>query len=368
MDDPAALGDEALAELNERLTRDRGAIAAAFQPIGDLGPVMAIRSLGDSHRGGRRVAAVKFGGGLSVIYKPRPVGPERWWANLISWIEAGDGRLGGLAPAVLDQGGYGWVQRVAAAPAQDQAAARRRARHAGQLLALLDVFEVRDAHIDNLVFAGDRPVLVDAETIAHPRFGPWMEAESLVLTGFLPWNGLGPPGPSATAGILGAIGSMDPLDEADLVVEGYREGYGAVRRLRDQLGRDGGPLESLAEQMVRVVLRPTRQYAAGGGGAWSPRSSPMDIPLGARAEAVVLASERSAMARGDIPVFSARAGGRDLVTESGIVPDFFAESAVARIRRRLAVLGDHDRERNARQLRSIMLVAGLAAGTPAPRR
>ena len=362
MDDPVTLGDEAMAELSERLTRDRGAIAAAFQPIGDLGPVVAIRSLGDSHRGGRRVAAVEFGGGLSVIYKPRPVGPERWWANLISRI------LGGLAPAVLDQGGYGWVQRVAAAPARDQAAARRRARHAGQLLALLDVFEVRDAHIDNLIYAGDRAVLVDAEAIAHPRFGPWMEAESMVLTGFLPWNGLSPLGPSATAGILGAIGSLDPLDEADVVVEGYREGYGAVGRLRDQLGRQGGELESLAEQMVRVVLRPTRQYADGGGGAWSPPSLPMDIPLGAMAEAVVLASERSALARGDIPVFSARAGGRDLVTESGIVPDFFAESGVARIRRRLAVLGDHDLERNTRQLRSIMLVAGLAAGTPAPRR
>jgi len=70
------LPDLVLAELRTRLAADHDLIAAAWHPDG-LGPLVAVRPLGDPHRGGRRVAALDFAGGRSVIYKPRPVGPER---------------------------------------------------------------------------------------------------------------------------------------------------------------------------------------------------------------------------------------------------------------------------------------------------
>jgi type 2 lantibiotic biosynthesis protein LanM len=176
---------EATGEFLERLNTDLSLIQQAFNPSESLegqmisnepGKVIEIKStLSDLHNQGRSVIALTFESSLKVIYKPKNLGLEVTYGQLLEWcnenfsseITQGFDHL--ALPfkviKILNQGTYGWVEYVEQQPCQEEGAAQRFYTRAGMLVCLLYILGGNDCHSDNLIACGEHFVLVDMETV-----------------------------------------------------------------------------------------------------------------------------------------------------------------------------------------------------------
>ncbi len=335
-------------ELRARAARDWTRLGAGSAAL------VRVTGLGDPHDGGRRVSRVRFSGGLTMIYKPRPVGPEVIWHRAVRWL--GRRAAGGpfLLPAIVARARYGWVDDLKVRQPASDGAARRFYRRAGTLLALLDGLEVRDAHRDNLLAVGDQPVLVDAEAMVHPRFAGFRDTPSLALTGFLPGVGAGDDHAGLGAG-LRASGPR-PIRFQTELIEGYTNGFGILRDHGAELLRPSGPLRGLGTTETRVILRPTAWYreVLRSPAVWDrPDVAPLPIPRAHHRTVERL--ERSALANGDVPVFHCLGDGTDLLANGVVVArSCFRTSGLAMVARRLRALSDAEERRSVDLLRGVL--------------
>jgi len=168
-----------------RLEADQAELATCFNQGNALGPVIRLAaSLSDPHRGGRTALRVHFATGVKLIYKAKAITAEASFWNLLGWIN----NNANLAPLetlrVVDGGTYGWVQEIEPRPCQDKREVEAFYCRAGMLLCLIYALEGSDCHSENLIAAGEHPVLIDHETLLQPRiryFGPPGEESPLSL-------------------------------------------------------------------------------------------------------------------------------------------------------------------------------------------
>lgn len=303
---------EAAGELVERIERDwdlLGTMLGAEAPpqlVASLDPLLS-----DAHHGGRCVVRVHVDSGARVIYKPRSVENETKWFELVNWLNDH-----GLEPPlrrlrVAERDGYGWVECVEPSPCADRAAAQRFYERAGALLAVTYALGTTDCHHENLIAAGEQPVIVDLETlvshvhdpdsgaasrdVAEPFFfdsiirsalAPrWLEApgvgavdvSALGAVGSQPsrvpapvWadvntdamelrreHRVGVPGPNAPQ-LDGAY--LSPEDFEPELARGFVRAYDILAARAEELLAEGGPVQALAEARVRVICRPTYAY------------------------------------------------------------------------------------------------------------
>ncbi len=334
-----------------------------------------VADLSDRHHGGRSVFRLTFASGDRVIYKPRGLETDVVWSRLLDWLDRHGLTL--RAPRVIDRRTHGWTQVVDPAPCADEAAARRYFQRVGRVLGLLHTLQATDCHLENLIASGEHPVLVDLETLFHPRTAadrPGTGAvagaqralgESVLRVGLLPeWlpgpggrafdiSGLSGGGNEDTAALvpqwdhintdamrlryrhgrtrasenLPSLGGGDPLSaraHTEEVVRGYREMTALLAEHADALTAPDGPIAAFRALRTRFILRPTAQYY----GLLQHALQPVHLRDAAdfdRAldEAVVdlsnghgtlvgrplLASEKDALTRLDIPRFSVPVGG-----------------------------------------------------------
>ena len=130
---------------------------------------------------------VKFQTG-SIIYKPRCGHGEQEWFNLVCYLNAASFRPKLRAARVACRDGYCWMEEVKFAPCKDQAAAHRFYKRLGGTIAAAYILKAVDCHRDNMIAAGEHPVLIDAETLWH-AIGTQSLLELLYETGFLPSSG-----------------------------------------------------------------------------------------------------------------------------------------------------------------------------------
>ncbi|MEV6979052.1 type 2 lanthipeptide synthetase LanM family protein [Kitasatospora sp. NPDC093806] len=170
---------------------------------------------------------------------------------------------------------------------------------------------------------------------------------------------------------------VDPAEHTEALVAGFRAGYAALAAGRADLTGPRGLLRTFVDDEVRVVPRATRVYAR-----LLDESTHPDVLRDAAARQAVLAllrtdavddpgrpgladHEIADLWTGDVPLFTARPGARDLWTSDGHrLPGELAESGLARVEAKLAGLGGVDRKDQEWIVRAAM--AG-AAGTPAHR-
>jgi type 2 lantibiotic biosynthesis protein LanM len=306
---------EAQAEFLERLNRDWSEIGREWaDPLHRVEAVDV--GLSDPHQGGRSVAVLTFASGMKLVYKPKALAQEEAFFDLLEWLNGRGPALHLRRLRVLSRPQYGWVEFVERAPCRDDDEARAFYRRAGMLLAVLYVLGGTDAHYQNVIAAGEHPVLVDAETLLQHRkleltpVGPdggaryaagHQLADSVLRTGLLPrWefgadrsvaydvSGLGAaagqhvPGRalrwlSVNTDAMTLADAATHLDDADNVpqlrgaalspadyeanlVAGFRDVYRLMRAERAALLAPGGPLARLAGLPVRFVFRATRVY------------------------------------------------------------------------------------------------------------
>lgn len=358
------------------LCADWEAIRDTFGPEEDPGPLIRVEGGGDVHRGGREVLVAEFGSGLRVVYKPRTLAVDVHFQQLLTWINERGDHPPFRTLKILDRQTYGWVEFVEARGCTATDEVRRFYRRQGGYLALLYALEATDFHFENLIAAGEHPVLIDLEALFHPRIdrkdisqsellaGHAM-AHSVLRVGLLPqrfWSkdqseGVDVSGLGAVAGQLTpqpipfwegtgtdalrlarkrfamsaghhrpSVGSEEAraLDYAEEIVAGFTAIYCLLLDHRDDLLSAEGPLAWFAEDEIRVILRPTLAYASMLRESYHPDllSNALDRDrffdrLWAEVKKCpelirVVPAEREDLLRGDIPMLKARPNSRDL--------------------------------------------------------
>jgi type 2 lantibiotic biosynthesis protein LanM len=192
---------ESSVELLERLARDGEAIRHRFAAGHATGRVAGLRPLSDDrHAGGRVIVGLAFENGTQLVYKPRPVGIEVWFGDLLRALDAGSGPVPELrTPVILDREDYGWCEYLPAHGCDSREGVARFFQRGGALLAVFHALGAVDCHLENLVAHGEHPVLVDAETILQGEPRRWRrpgpdepdpsalhDSTGVIETGFLP--------------------------------------------------------------------------------------------------------------------------------------------------------------------------------------
>ena len=346
----------------------RGLLADAPEPIADVAA-----GLSDPHHGGRSVSIVTFASGAKAVHKPRDLGLERAWAEVVKWMNEHGAPIPLRAARVRPP----WCEWIEATPCTD---ARSFYTKAGATLCLLYLLGGSDCHHDNVIAAGDDPVVIDLETLLQPDSPASAHPfhASVMRTGLLPrWEVSGDGRTSFDLSALGGIAQQttawrvaewdavntdamhrarvpsvlapgqsaagaDPEEHVEAIVDGFTRTY---RFLHEH--RAAFPLELFRGLRTRVLLRPTSVYYGVLERANDPDAlrseAARDAELAVlgeafRAEPVeganeILASEIAALRDGDIPHFSLPVDGLGL---------FYTRSGLDAARARFAAMGDED--------------------------
>ncbi|MCG6136864.1 MAG: type 2 lantipeptide synthetase LanM family protein [Nostoc sp. LLA-1] len=302
-------------EFIQRLASNLPIIQQIFSQ--NLGQVVAIQlNISDLHNRGRSVIALTFASGLKLMYKPRGLGLEAAYFQLLAWCNQQLISLPFKLVKVIDCKSHGWMEYVEHLPCEDEAAAQRYYQRAGMLLCLVYVLQGNDCHNENLIASGEHPVLVDLETLLQPvaqEIDPNIEVvggaqyqanqkffDSVLRTGLLPRWDFGVPGKAEDISGLGGIGeetdvkqqrwqnintdgmtlkyesnvipaqsntvfldnvALSPNNYIHELVTGFQQMYQFLLELREDLLATNSPLSVFADQKVRFLFRNTQIYA-----------------------------------------------------------------------------------------------------------
>lgn len=400
---------ESSVEFLTRLCADWDAIVDTLSPGDPPGVLVGMHRAGDKHRNGRSVIVARFSRGLVLVYKPRSLAVDAHFQELLAWVGArGGARFRRLE--LIDRGTHGWMEHVSPAACGSRAEIGRFYRRQGAYLALLYALGGTDVHHENLVAAGEHPVLIDVEALFSSRVSSTVGASSglepvgtsVLATGLLPCEG---DGQRADLSGLGAtegeptphlatswdrpgtdemklvftrasvpesghrprVGSVrvDPSEHVDGLLAGFEETYGLLLSERDALVAEGGPLARFEGDEVRTVLRPTQIYAAlieaglhpdllREHGARDRLLQGLDRALDRHPGlAPVVVAERADLEKGDVPILTTKPGSRALWTSDGRRLDAILETPGLELaRRRLAGFDAADLSRQAWLIRA----------------
>lgn len=306
---------EEKAEFCQRLALDLPTIQQRFQ--NNLGQVIAIQlDLSDPHNRRRSVMILTFASGLKLVYKPRGLGCEAAYFQLLDWCNQQRTLLPFKLLKIIDCNTHGWMEYVEHLPCQDETTAQRYYQRAGMLLCLLHVLQGVDLHHENLIASDEHPVMVDLEALLHHDVREIdtnlknHNAQSLVnqiffnsvlRTGLLPnsafeadggkaqdISGLGGVGQEISvrtqkwknintdnmaleyefekmppkANVLSLNGTtLLPSNYADELVSGFQQMYQLLIERRESLLAQDSPITALAHQKVRFLFRLSIVYA-----------------------------------------------------------------------------------------------------------
>lgn len=388
----------------ERLRQDRQSLATRLGD-GELGAVTGLSPHGDPHRDGQQVLQVQFAAGERVAYKPRDVRPEAGFGELANWLSARTDVPRLRTPDCLVRGGYGWMEWIDRAPVSDTAAVGRFFRRAGAVLCLLYATNFVDGHIENLVAAGEYPIVVDLETLCTPSLPESLRPpgggaasarqNSVLRTGVLPEEdpdsdfeemaGLDAPAGAYTGmdervfkrvntdlmeltyeeGVAFPGESLPEVDGepaepgayVDEIVAGFRAAYTAL--LADQAAFIDRVEAAFGDAQFRYVYRPSIAYSVARVPMRTPECQRTGRALGCRIEQLagpivtgdiddqmwpLYEAERRALWRGDVPRFSVPANGTRIAHDGEFIVDAFEASPLRQVRRRIEGLSKTDCE------------------------
>ncbi len=303
-----------LTEMVERLDRDRALLLTRLG-VSDDQPALdhLTMAMSDRHQDGRSVMLLTLRDGGRIIYKPKGLGLEKAFSDLLGWLNSRGSPVHLRGIEVVDRGAYGWVEFVEATGCERRTDIATYYRRAGGLLCLVHLLEGTDCHLENIVASGPDPVLVDAEALLHHRTARDRSTDgggdlsalqqhwrSVLRTGLLPtWtldhdgnpvdtSGLGGFGDQATArqflgwenvntdemqfgerpgrlpqsGNVPSLGGVpqSPLDFRHELVSGFTQMYRFCQREKSLLAGPEGPLHAFVPQASRFIARDSALY------------------------------------------------------------------------------------------------------------
>ncbi len=412
-------------EFITNLCQDWSEIRTLFCPDFEPGVLVEIEGgAGDTHRSGRSVQRLKFSSRLQLVYKPKSFDIDQHFQDLLVWLNQKGANPAFKPIKLLNRGSYGWSEYIHAASCQNRAEIERFYRRQGGYLAILYALEATDFHFENLIAAGEHPLLVDLEALFHPRVDgfdltqsqyvaasaigysvlrvgllpqrlwSYEEAEGIDVSGlsgkggqFTPqpvptWDGLGTdqmrlirqkvliPSKNNRAKFNGE--DVNVLDYIDQISEGFSHIYQLLVTHREELL--DGPLAAFATDEIRMILRSTNIYAKFLMESFHPdllrnaleRDRFFDrlwVSIDQRAFlSRVIPAEQKDLLAGDIPMFTTRPDSKDLFTSRGeVINDFFDEPSLESVKRRIQQLDKADMDRQLWFIRASF--AAISMGT-----
>ncbi|MEH2084218.1 MAG: type 2 lanthipeptide synthetase LanM family protein [Nostoc sp.] len=305
---------DATGEFLGRLASDWLEIQQIFSAEAELGQIVAVKtSLSDQHRQGRSAIALQFASGLKLVYKPKDLGIEQAYNQLLAWLNDRGAPLSFKLLTAINHSTYGWVEYVEHLPCKDQAEASRYYQRSGMFLCLAYVLKGTDFIDDNIIACREHPVPIDMEMLLNHRICgkigdedayslAYEQLHSSVLdTAFLPrWLLVSTGQCIDTSGLGGGRQQQTPLkvlkwqnintdnmalryeydrrraranvpfldgvnlspnDYLEEVVDGFRQMYQFLMEHQSTVLGADGPLATLAHQQVRFPFRETKIYS-----------------------------------------------------------------------------------------------------------
>ncbi len=372
---------------------------------------------GDTHRRGRSVVIAGFTGGERLVYKPRSMAVDEHFNELLVWLNERGAEPAFRRPKSLGRGQHGWAEFIRREACASTAEVKRFYQRQGALLAVLFALEATDFHCENLIAAGEHPMLIDLEALFHPHLMQGIGDDSpharlgysVLKVGLLPlryWvngaadgidiSGLGNvggqlvpngvsrwekadtdemhlvkkamkmPGSDNRPSFNGS--EVNALDYADDVADGFARMYGILLAHRNELL---AMVQNFAGDEVRVIARPTHLYLS-----WLHNSYHPDLlrdPL-ARQRALdrltdidaLQFAEKTDLQRGDVPLFTTRPASRDVWTSDGArIENYFTEPGLALVTRRIQRLSVQDLEQQLWIVRASLATLSSTSEGPA---
>ncbi|TVP62106.1 MAG: type 2 lantipeptide synthetase LanM [Nodularia sp. (in: Bacteria)] len=392
-------------EFMQHLCDDWRDICEKFQPPTNSGKLVKVkRGEGETHNHGKSVIILTFANNWQLVYKPRTLAVDDHFQELLLWLNQK-----GFAPAfrtlqILNRGNYGWVEFVNTQECHSADQLEKFYQRQGGYLALLYALEATDFHFENLIASGEHPVLIDLESLFHPRneismtaadtLTREMVADSVLRVGLLPqvaWGNTQGVGIDLS-GLGGAKGQLTPekvrklvqvgtdtmrferqqgviatsqnrpqfnqqevkvQEYTDAIIEGFTAVYGILVQHRPELLKI---LDRFAADEVRVVMRASRTYALLLRESYHPdflrdaleRDRLFDklwIDVKNRPQlSQIIAAEHEALWKGDIPLFTTSPHSCDLYhRDTGLhIPNFFTQSGIELVHQRLHKFSEKD--------------------------
>ncbi|QWU15999.1 type 2 lantibiotic biosynthesis protein LanM [Paenibacillus sophorae] len=137
--------------------------------------------LGDSHKKGRSVEIIETTAG-KLVYKPRSLAVDSHFTEIVAWVNASGVKHSLRAAKVLDREQYGWQEFIQYDDCIDEAQIQRFFYRQGMNVALLYAFRSVDFHNENLIAAGEYPILIDLETLFDNQIDLFQNQNQLHIT------------------------------------------------------------------------------------------------------------------------------------------------------------------------------------------
>lgn len=161
-----SLWETAVQELMVRLDTDRSILSGLFG-ISEKSRIISVGQGGDTHNAGRSVTVIDFSDGASLIYKPRSVSLELAFQEYLKYFNSVKPGLNMRTLKVCDRGNYGWVEFVRHEDQRTQIDSDLFHYKLGFLTAIVYSINGVDIFFENLISAGQDPVIIDLETMFH---------------------------------------------------------------------------------------------------------------------------------------------------------------------------------------------------------
>lgn len=387
----------------EHLVQDLPALRQTFSLNSDPGHVVGLQNgLSDPHRRGRAVVILTFNSGLKLVYKPRSIAVEARFQELLAWLNRHSDEPPYRLLKMLGRPSHGWVEFVDVTACASSEAVSRFYRRQGGQLAVLHALAATDINEENVLAAGEHPILIDLEALFHPVIIPdgldeavalasQARFNSVLTVGLLPqrvnatfevrgsgdeeawlsrmpmprWEGSGtdqlrrvyervrisPPPDRPVCGGKRA----HPQDYEHEIVAGFSAIYRLLAARREELLAADGLVSRFSTDTVRVILRSTHAYQLLQIHRLHPDRMRDALEVdrlyeklwaGVKREprlARVIAAERHDLHQDDYPYFTTRPDSTHLWTSTGDeITDFLPERGLELVRRRLNELNERD--------------------------
>lgn len=260
-----------IGKLLTRIARDRIILSRDFFAKQPLGHVAGLRlGMSDPHNQGATVTLVRFAVG-SIIYKPRPARGESEWFSLLSHINGQSFQPRLRIARILPRREYCWMERIEEAPCTDLNAIRRYYQRLGGIIGAAYLVRAADCHRENIVAAGEHPVLVDAEVLWHSPTGEKSATNLLIQTGFFPSGSKR--SLQSRSSVLGGRNSgqhvpkfrgrgVPAKDYKDEIITGFSRALNCVLRTQRTRAAFAKQFRRVLWKKRRWIYWPTEKYAA----------------------------------------------------------------------------------------------------------
>ena len=378
-------------EFLQRLCADWSEICLVFAPEQEPGGLTKITGgAGDTHRGGHSVMILTFRSGWQLVYKPKSLTIDVHFQELLAWLNDRGSHPAFRLLKLIDKVTYGWTEWIAASGCSSEEEVARFYERQGGYLALLYALDATDFHYENVIAAGEHPMLIDLEALFHPRDSVGDGAirlahhsleHSVLRSLLLPrrvlfnkegegidvgglsrriegqlsphpvafWDGAGTDEMRLVRKRVGLHGGkncprlhdqeVQPLDYIESLIKGFASIYQLLMAERAELLTR--VLPCFARDEIRFVARSTHMYSVLLTESFHPnllrdalnRERFFDrLWLGVESQSSLtrlIPAERAGLLRGDIPLFTTQPESLDLWTSRGeCLPAFFAKSSL----------------------------------------